>query len=377
MIQKYLTTCTLIVTASVLIGLFQILLCVSHQRRDVADIESKSSAASTIAVTGIELKAQDGPQTWFYHGGSINETGTVVSGASGQAAEWENGHFKEMSIAPNISESAALGVNRAGEAVGFSIHGSEILQATIWKESSSFTLAGLPGFPDSEGNAINQKGDVAGRAFADGFKGPWWAVPGHGFLWKDGHMQDLIPPPHCTISRAYGLNDGDQVVGWALTDQNRTHACLWDNGKAYDLGTLPGGHVSTAVAINNLGIIAGDSDARDGRVHAVVWKDREIVDLGLPPTCFKCKPKAINDAGEILIDASSGTPAWSVDRVVVWESKLGFRNIALPESCLWTLQRAVALGQNGTIVVAGTSSEQNEVFDHRMFVLTPVLGVSE
>jgi probable HAF family extracellular repeat protein len=73
-------------------------------------------------------------------------------------------------------------------------------------------------------------------------------------------------------SRAVAINERGQVVGRAETKAKDeaghpiSHAFLWEDGKMRDLGTLPGGLESFAYGINERGQIVGTSEtgAKDG-----------------------------------------------------------------------------------------------------------------
>ena len=109
----------------------------------------------------------------------------------------------------------------------------------------------------SQGNAINEAGEVAG--VADLPSGEVRAM-----LWRAGQgMQSLG-----TLggdSRARGINDRSEVTGVSETAEGTENAFLWTESTGMrSLGTL-GGDNSAGNAINNRGEVVGFSETRKGR----------------------------------------------------------------------------------------------------------------
>ena len=114
-----------------------------------------------------------------------------------------------------------------------------------------------------------------------------------GFFWDGGAM---YPVDHLGGGKsvAANINNKDQVVGGALTEDGKTHAFLWtlgpdEQGVIRDLGTL-GGDNSFALAINEAGQVVGwaetgESYSEQGVVrpvrHAFLWEDGQMYDLGV------------------------------------------------------------------------------------------------
>jgi probable HAF family extracellular repeat protein len=86
-----------------------------------------------------------------------------------------------------------------------------------------------------------------------------------------------LPAPGVS-SRAYAINDADQVAGYA-SDGTNFHPFRWTPGVGMvDLGTL-GGSNSYAYAINNSGSIVGYSQIAGGGARAFLYQDGTMYDL--------------------------------------------------------------------------------------------------
>lgn len=114
-----------------------------------------------------------------------------------------------------------------------------------------------------------------------------------------------------TLSEAQDINEAGRVVGYARTLSSIVHAFVYtdkdgdgtsDFGEMVDLGTL-GGATSRAYGINEMGQVVGFADTASGDTHAFLYTDTngdgvsdpgEMVDLGAGDA------QAINDAGQVV-----------------------------------------------------------------------------
>ena len=179
-------------------------------------------------------------------------------------------------------------------------------RAFIWEEGVVVELPPIPGGFTSDGKAINNLGDVAGRGrFVDPGTGDTVWRP---FAWINGEITELGTLPGYRNSIATGINDARQVVGFSQTTTQE--AFIWQNGVMSNLNDLRTPErdivIQLAWAINQDGQITGSARlqgdtvavlltpvARPGDVDidcAVGLADLEILlnSWGPCPDCVSC-----------------------------------------------------------------------------------------
>jgi probable HAF family extracellular repeat protein len=85
---------------------------------------------------------------------------------------------------------------------------------------------------------------------------------GQAFLYGNGQLTNLGSLPGDTITKAYGINNSGQIVGFS-GNLNNQHAFVYKNGQMTDLNSLvtsglPSAYLASAAAINESGQIAGN-----------------------------------------------------------------------------------------------------------------------
>jgi probable HAF family extracellular repeat protein len=143
---------------------------------------------------------------------------------------------------------------------------------------------------------INEAGDIVG--FAIGL-----CYNDRAFIWKAGSpsIQFLPMPAGTSQSRAYGINDKGQIVGYYVKSGNATKGFMIDNGVFFDMGTLPGGNWSEAYDVNDDGVAVGFwlNNVAGPPIQAMTWQDGVMTSLTPVLEQPMSVAYAINDAGWI------------------------------------------------------------------------------
>jgi probable HAF family extracellular repeat protein len=195
---------------------------------------------------------------------SITDDGTVLGGSflpgpspSNLLYHADSGTVTPLGAPDAFDGRSVIDVNNSGAIVGW----------VAWKGSAGIASDGRiatvpvpPGFTFIEATAINEFGQIAGRALED----PNGGVNQRAVLFADGSLTVLDPAPGAKSSSADDLNDVGQVVGSPGFDgspvvHQKGRAFLYDHATnaTTDLGTLPGYQNSIATAINNVGQVVG------------------------------------------------------------------------------------------------------------------------
>jgi len=247
----------------------------------------------------------------------INESGQVVGeiGAKSgpydtDAVLWQNGNVTNLG-ALGGKDSAAAAINDRGQVVGRADtprnfwEDMQYWHAFLWQKGRMRDLGTLGG-RESHAQAINERGQVVGRSdtarLADGF------VRSLGFIWERGKMRDLGLRFRSTYPAV--INDRGQVVGSV-----DGHAAVWESGQIRTLRPLGAGF--TALDINEAGAVAGFcSFGPHHLAHPCLWHKDTVRDLGI---AFGDRGKAValNDRGQVVGFTRGGRG--SATHAFVWE----------------------------------------------------------
>ena len=296
----------------------------------------------------------------------INDSGQVV-GYSGKnivnysyppstagdmhAVLWKDGTIADLKLIGHINY--ASGINNVGQVVCSTAPNSHTSgqYPYMWKNGNETHI----GCGDScYLSAINNAGQVTG-----------WDLVKQAFVWQNGTVTYLSALG--SHSRALGINNRGQVVGYSSTKSGKQHAVLWKNGVIRDLGTLVGGHNSQAESINKDGKVVGWSDTSSGSKHAVLWQNRQITDLGTLGGNATLATD-INNRGTVVgysftVNNYNEIPV----HAFVWRNGImRDLNSRLPADSGWELNTAYGINNRGQIVGSGQKNGQT-----RAFLLTP------
>jgi uncharacterized membrane protein len=285
-----------------------------------------------------ELPSGDG--TGFALG--ISRSGLVVGlTAPGRAVVWRRGVLDGLP-APHDREFSYAGraINCTGVAVGDRTDGVSRTRAVVWRGGAPEVLK-APAGADSFAASISRQGTIAGCVLP--VDGPWM----YPAIWKAGRLRRLSILPY-TVGTATGINDRDEVVGYALDRAENGYAFVWRQGKLGWLESLAGGS-DQAHAINARGDVAGEAYDANDRLRAVVWHRGRV--RALPSEGLDASANALDEHGRI-VGWTRGTEG--PRRAALWErGRLRYLD-QLADASLWdSLDEATGINARGEIVGCG------------------------
>lgn len=260
---------------------------------------------------------------------AVNDLGEIVGGSERPSGgtlfpfRWVNGTVQDL------GDGSALDLNGSGVVVGRRGPPGSV-EAVFWNDvTDGGTLAPVSVGPlevlaGQEANALNDRGEIVGRADVTGEFGTsvlalYWASAEATTPTVLGDLGGV------RRSTALDINNRGQIVGLS-NDGVGSVPVAWSatDAQPQPLQPLPGGFTlgGVALGINDLGQIVGSLIAASGRRVAVVWPSQDAVpiDLGAPAGSVESGARAINELGQIV--GSSGDAAFS-QRAVLWMPEPG------------------------------------------------------
>lgn len=195
---------------------------------------------------------------------------------------------QEYTLTPLISGESTepVAINESGQVVG-----QTKSKPFLWTKDKGFrTIAG----PMLSGSAldINDSGKVVGRRTLIPLKD-------EPFIWDPKKGTATLPlPPNAPNGRAMGINNSDQVVGWAgLHYYMDGTAVIWDGGSVSKIG--PTGPSSVAHDINDAGVVVG-MEGEYFLNEAFRWEKGKYEKLGTLYRDGGSVAQSINSGGTIV-----------------------------------------------------------------------------
>jgi len=208
----------------------------------------------------------------------------------------------DIGVLPGGLSSEGQDVNQTGQVAATASDVSTTLPALY--ESGALTPLALPeGATSGLALGINDAGDAAGIAEGVG-------LGSHAMLWSGGMVTDLGTLAGMDSSQGTGINNLGEVVGVSWLGSGGDRAFLYSGGTMIDIGTL-GGSWAAAMGINDLSEIVGTSETSGGDLHAFLYGGETMTDLGTLAGATYSYGQAINNLGhaagvsEILVGSDS------------------------------------------------------------------------
>ena len=214
----------------------------------------------------------------YFNTVAMNNRGRIVGSAQWDlgtpitAFSYYRGRHRELGSLLLNTPSFALAVNNRGQVVGASEYQTNIgdatdysLHAVIFKKDGVVDLGTLDGGKFSVATGINDLGTVIGYSVISQPTEDGPINYRRGFVYRDGVMEPLNPPPGHVHSRPLSINRRGQIVGYSTDKDGERRAVLLLNGQTFDLNDLipPDSDVELrmALSINNRGVIAAIGDS--------------------------------------------------------------------------------------------------------------------
>lgn len=255
-------------------------------------------------------------------------------------------------------------INHAGDIVYQSATAAGDIRATLYRDGRVIDLT--PSSGRSNVGAISQSGHwMAGDMMCD-----QCGIYNQATRYDDRGGVEVLGTLGGNSSRALGVNDAGQVVGFSyLADNPAPRAFLVENGAMRDLGDF-GGAIASANAINQAGHIAGVADAADGVAHAFLYRDGRMIDLGTLYPNRSTAATAMNDSGMIV---GVGSWASTSDTAFVWRGGVMMDlNALIDPASGWRIDDARGINDFGQIAAHGCNAGLGVCGVLRLDPLVPV-----
>ena len=282
---------------------------INNQQQIVGRVEDAKQLTHAFIWENGSMRLLDMPENSLSVASDINEFGEIVGTmlSNGQRHAFISRNDAPLRIGlidefPHLGgkHNFVPGVSIDNQSrVAFRIYADDEHQGSVlWNERTPIHFGLLAAGATCHASTINNQGHIGGQLFQrDGRSS--------AFLWHDGIITDLGTLGG-TRAGITGLNDMGVAIGWSTINANdlsQAHAIIQIDGEMHDLGTLHGEH-TRAYDINNANQIVGFSKNAQKRWSAFVWENYELTDLNSeidPSLGYRLiSSNGINDRGDII-----------------------------------------------------------------------------
>jgi probable HAF family extracellular repeat protein len=206
---------------------------------------------------------------------------------------------QDLGTLPGDYASAAMGINQAGDVVGWSL-GPTGTRAFLYTAATGMTALPSPaGRPVTTARSVTDTGFVVGNASTGG------TDIGHAVRWQSGTVRDLGTLGTGLFSDARGVNAAGVTVGTSYTAGGGLlgiHAFRYDNTAGL-VDLTPGVDDAHAEAVNDAGQVTGWRNSRAFRLTGGTFAD-----FGVPTGFASSFGFAINRSGQVAghVQSASG-----------------------------------------------------------------------
>ena len=303
---------------------------------------------------------------------ALNNSSTVVGSMGNRAVLFRNGVLTDITPSGGVI-AAANRINDFEQIVGQvffcdMVGGNCINGRTrgfVFDHGASTVLSTLGG-RDSQALGINNAGQTVGWSHT---AGPAPGVSGdeHAFIFQNGIMEDIGTKTTSRGTWASSINETGQVSGWARASSpsSSDNGAFFYSGGAFQFFAQSG----TAWDVNNAGQVVGVMGGNDdGSGQAFLFSGGVVQNLGsVSPQHTYALAYAINNAGHIVGFSSPSFFSSSGEQAFIFSAGVMQNlNNLIPANSGWVLTRAVDINDAGQIVGNGFKNGQP-----RAFLLTP------
>lgn len=300
---------------------------------------------------------------WSTIPGCATGTGTPCR----RAFLWKDGVLTDLGVLPGDEESTARGINDLGQIVGTSeanvVAGSGDFRAVTWNGSGPVALPHLGQADSVFAYDINDSGQIAGHAYDPTVSAD------RAVVWQGTTLLPVGQSEPHTYNRLYGINEQGHVIGSAWELFQPGDSIVYDGAWQTIGGTDSPWQNSEAFDLSDAGHRVGLQAFPSGNWHPAYWAPgaKAATDAGLLPGHDLGRLLDVNDAGVAVGRTYQENPPFESRAILFDGTTLFDLNELLVVGTDAHLFEAAEVNENGDI--AGTTLGPN---GFRAFLLEPM-----